>query len=468
MASLRQRIYWKMPYFMRCWMASRYGRSRDRTRFGEVYQERLAEIAEHDQWSPDQFPGYQAQRLAKVVQHAATHVPYYRRTFAECGLDPTSITSVDDLRRLPILEKEPLRANSVDFVDERLNVSDLILHHTSGTTGTPMLLYRDVRQDSIAFAFLDGRCHDVAGVRRRRNRSVSIGGHPVASPRRTRPPFWVENKRWNQLYLSSYHLSPQYLDHYVQAIRDFKPDYIEGYPSSVYAIAHHVVERKLPPLALKAAFTTGETLYEHQRQDIREAFGCKTFNQYGCGEMAFFAAECDHGSMHISPEIGIIEILDDDDQPVPAGEAGNVVCTSLVNFVQPFIRYRIGDVAALKPGTCPCGRQLPLLDRIEGRTDDVIVTPDGRRMGLAHLSLLFYDLEGILETQIVQDDLDTFRLRIVTSDDYKDSDGQMLVDSFAQRVGEVAIQLERVAEIPRTARGKYRMILSNIPKDGKP
>jgi phenylacetate-CoA ligase len=262
--------------------------------------------------------------------------------------------------------------------------------------------------------------------------------------------------------MSSYHLSPEYLSYYVQALRDFRGDYLEGYPSSVYAIAQYILENKLAPVSFKACFATAETLYDHQRQAIYEAFGCKTFNQYGCGEMAVFAAECEQGGMHLSPEIGIVEVVDDNNNPVAPGQTGHLICTSLINRVQPFIRYRIGDIGSLKTGSCPCGRPLPLLGQIEGRVDDVLVTPDGRRIG--RLDPVFKGTRGILEAQVVQDDLNTFRVRIVPSANYKDSDGQNILNNLAQRLGKVIIHIELVPYIERTSAGKFKAVLCNIKR----
>ena len=465
-SDLSRKLYWAAPYVVKCWLASWHGRRCDRTRFGPDYDRLVAEIAARANWSPEQFVEYQNEQLRELIPHAAANVPYYRSLLAERGIDPRSIRTVDDLPQLPILEKETIRERVDDFVAERLDRSKLVSVHTSGTTGTPIDLYRSVVQESAAFAYYDVRCHDVANVRRRRNRSVSLGGHLVAAPNRDRPPFWVLNRRWQQMYMSSYHLAPAYLGHYVEAIRRFRPEYIEGYPSSVYAIAQFMVDNGCEPIPMRAAFTTAENLFDHQREAIAQAFGCRTFSQYGCGEQVVFAAECEHGSMHLSPEIGIVEIVDSNAQPLPAGEQGDLVCTSLINRVQPFIRYRLGDVGALATEPCPCGRPLPVLDRIEGRIDAVLITRDGRRVG--RLDPVFKGAKGIAEAQIVQDDFETFRVRIVPGKDYTDADGQVLADNLAQRVGRADIRVDLVERIERTAAGKFLAVVCNVPAEKRP
>src|SRR3972149_6430394 len=172
MASLKERIYWKTPYFFKNWLASWNARRLNRERFGPDYEQILCEIAAHDRGVPEQFAEYQCRELRKLLQHAATNVPYYRRVFSQAGIDPKSITGPQDIRGLPILDKEIVRADPKSLVDESLNVEKLLITYTSGTTGTPLNLYRDVWLNSAAFAYLDARWHSIAGMRRRINRSA--------------------------------------------------------------------------------------------------------------------------------------------------------------------------------------------------------------------------------------------------------------------------------------------------------
>lgn len=463
MVTVKQKVYWRSPYFLKCWMASRYGRERDKTRFGAAYEQQVKGILDRDTWSAERLLEYQLQALQAMLAHAAAHVPYYRRAFSEHGVSALDVRSVADLARLPILEKEPIRTRPTELLDERLDTRKLVFLHTSGTTGTPLLLWRDAECDSTAFAYLDARWHRVAGMQRRKNRSVSIGGHQVTDPERTKPPFWVLNRHWDQLYMSSYHLSPRYLDHYIQPILDFRPDYIEGIPSSVYAVARYILDKGLDPIPIKVAFTSAESLFDYQRETIKRAFGCRTYDQYGCGELAVFCAECEHGSMHLSPDYCVVEVVDGNDNPVPPGESGTLIVTSLVNTTQPFIRYRVGDSGSLQPGVCPCGRPLPMLGSIGGRLDDAVIAPDGRRFFTAGLAPAFYDLDGILETQLVQEKLGELVVRVVPGNDYKDATGQALARVLRHRLGsQMEIRVELVDHIERTCGGKSRLILSRI------
>lgn len=389
-------------------------------------------------------------------------MPYYHQLFKTSGLTADDFRNFEDLKKLPILEKSIIRENPESLLDERLDRKNLISLSTSGTTGTPLILYRTKYLNAAAFAFLEVRNHAMAAMRRRINRSVSIGGHLVAAPNRKRPPFWVYNKRWNQLYMSSYHLSNETLGSYVDQLRKFKAEYIEGYPSSVSAIAQYIVENKLGPVEFKVCFTTAEILTDEQRNLIKQAFKCRTYDQYGCGELAILATECSQGNMHLSPEISYVEVVDQNDHPVPPGQTGQLICTTLFNKVQPLIRYRIGDRGALdEKNICPCGSSMPLLKSIEGRSDHVLITKDGRKIG--RLDPIFKGVEGVREAQIIQRDYDVFIIKIMPARDFSEKDKAVLIENLAQRVGPANIQILTVDTIERTASGKFRAIICQLP-----
>jgi len=463
MANLLLQTYWRLPYWGKRWAASLASRKWDRERHGKHYSRVLGEIAEQDRWSREQLEDYQAARLREIVLRAATNVPYYVRSFSEAGINPGHVYSAAELPSLPILEKSTVRREGEALVDRSLDRTTLLSMHTSGTTGSPLRLFCNARIESARFAYAEARWHAVAGMQRRRNRSISIGGHLVCAPDRTTPPYWVVNARWNQLYMSSYHLSDTRLPDYYRAVREFAADYIEGYPSSVYALARFIVERGLAPVPLQACFTTAEVLFDYQREAIQKAFGCLTYDQYGCTEMVAFAAECQAGRMHLSPEMGIVEVLDNQDRPVPCGETGTFVCTGLVNDVQPLIRYRLGDTGSLSSEDCTCGSPLPLLGQVEGRVDAVLLTLDGRRIG--RLDPVFKGVRCVAEAQIVQDDWEIFRIRVVPGDGYSDDDGALARANLQERVGRRAqISVEVVNRIERTRAGKFPAVVCNLPR----
>ena len=461
--SRMEQIYWRMPYALRCWMASRFAKKHDRLRFGASYEEAKAAIADRSGWDRERFLAYQLERLQTLVAHCHAKVPYYQDLFRSIGLEPGDIRSFADFQAIPVLDKQTFREQGDRFIAEGLDRRRLTAIHTSGTTGTPLTIYRDVKEFSLAFAYNAVRLWTAVGVERRRDRSITLGGSRVVAPGATSPPFWVLNQRWKQLIMSSYHLSPRNLPHYVEAIARFEPGYIEGYPSSVFAIAQYMLDNGLDPLPVKAVFTTAENLLDHQRAAIAAAFCCQCYSQYGCGEQVVYGAECSSRTMHLSPDHSFVEVVDDAGQPVPPGRSGNLVGTGLDKFVQPLLRYRLGDVGvlAMPDRRCDCGLSLPILEQIEGRADDVLVTADGRLVG--RLDPVFKSLTGILEAQIVQESLTEFCIRIVPAEKGTPDAYQSTIDNLQSRLGPTArIRTETTSSIERTQAGKFRAVVCRL------
>jgi phenylacetate-CoA ligase len=466
--SLAQAIYWKLPYPLKCWATGYFARKHDRARFGADYERAKREIAARNGWSLERFRQYQLTRLQELVRHCADHVPYYRELFRSIGLEPGDIRDFADFQAIPILEKQILRERGEELVDERRDRKGMLLAQTSGTTGTPLQFYRDIREFSTAFAFSAVRLWSAVGVERRVHRSASIGGSLVTAPAARRPPFWVYNRGWQQLVMSSYHLSTSNLSAYIQALRDFEPAYLEGYPSSLYALAQYILDQELPPVPLRGAFTTAENLLDHQRQAISQAFECSVFSQYGCAEQVVFGAECDRQTMHLSPDHSFVEVVGSGGRPLPPGQSGELVGTGLNRLAQPMLRYRLGDIGALAEDgrRCACGSELPVLAEIEGRKDDLLVTADGRSIG--RLDPVFKSISNTAEAQIVQESLRDFCIRIVPTASYRPESGQLALQNLQVRLGPTArVRVEVVPAIERTASGKFRAVICQLSTNEK-
>ena len=181
--------------------------------------------------------------------------------------------------------------------------------------------------------------------------------------------------------------------------------------------------------------------------------------------MAAFVSQCEAGSCHVNSEFGIVEVLKEDGQPAPAGESGQIVATGFINPIMPLIRYATGDGAVQGGSPCLCGRASPTLERIEGRLDDVLVTPEGRRIG--RLDPIFKTASSIQEARIVQDAADHVRLELVPDPQFTSSDEAVLVQELARRLGpSMRIDVVRVASVPRAPSGKLRMVVREIAATG--
>lgn len=431
-------------------------------RYGPVTERLAREALERETWSAAQWQSWREQRLAYILHRAATCVPYYREQWAERRRqgDPRSW---EDLENWPILEKETVRQNPRRFVAEDCRLRAMYHERTSGTTGTPLVLWASRDTLRRRYALYEARRRLWHGVSRH-DRWGMLGGQLVAPAAQRRPPFWVWNAGLNQLYMSSYHLAPDLLPYYLDALKTYRVSNLVGYSSALTCLAQAALREQRTDLQMQVVVTNAEPLLEHQRQIIREAFHCPVRETYGLAELVMAASECAAGTLHLWPCFGHVEVMERD-RPVPPGTVGEFICTSLLNPDMLFIRYRIGDRGALADdsATCACGRTLPIVQSIEGRNDDVLHTPDGRRVG--RLDPVFKADMSIREAQIIQEQLDALRVRYVPGEHFRPADAQRLVEQLRERVGPMAITLEPVPHIERTPHGKFRSVVCRLPDE---
>jgi len=415
---------------------------------------------ERTQWWPAaRIEALQIERLRALLAYASRHVPYYQRVFAECGFDPAALASLDELRHLPLLDKATIRANL-----EALRASGarrLIRFNTGGSSGEPLIFYLGRERVS----------HDVAAKwRATRWWGVDIGdpeivvwGSPIELGAQDRVRALRDRVLRTRL-LSAFEMSETNLDRYLETIRRFRPRMVFGYPSALTLIARHAGSRlaALDELGVRVVFCTAERLYDEQRAAIEQAFGCPVANGYGSRDAGFIAHQCPAGGMHVTAEDVIVEILDPDGRPLPAGDAGEIVVTHLATRDFPFIRYRTGDMGVLGAAPCPCGRGLALLAEIQGRQTDFIVARDGTVMHGLALIYVVRDVPGVENFKIVQESLQSTRVLLQTGDRFDEAHVEAIRAGIARRLGHgVTVAIERVDTIPPEPSGKHRYVVSN-------
>ncbi len=452
--SLALRIYHRLPAPSRSVVASLRGYYLSRWRYDKFTEQLVDEALERDAWSEKQWADWRSDRLAFVLNRAATRVPYYRQMWEQRRRNGDN-ASPQYLENWPVLEKSVLRTRSREFIADDRSISRMFHEHTSGTTGGPLDLWFDRHAVKQWYALFEARCRRWNAVTRH-DRWAILGGQLVTPVRQQTPPFWIWNAGMNQLYLSSYHLSPPLIKHYLQALVRYRVKYILGYPSAIYSLALEALKLRRNDLKMDVILTNAEPLYPHQRQTIAEAFSCPVRETYGMAEVVAAASECDHGRLHQWPDVGVIEDADNAASP----NSSDLVCTGLINADMPLIRYRVGDHGKLSADKCDCGRNLPLLESIDGRSDDVLITADGRQVG--RLDPIFKNKLPIIEAQIIQESLTTIRIRYVPAADFTDAALRALTEAVRERLGDVEVVYERLAEIPRTSRGKFRAVISNL------
>jgi len=411
-------------------------------------------------WSPAQLQTFQLIRLQQLLAHAQSHVPYYRQLFAQTGLTAQALHSLPDLARLPLLDKAKIRAN-VDALKSD-QAQHLARFNTGGSSGEPLVFYIGKRRVS----------HDVAAKwRATRWWGVDIGdpeivvwGSPIELGAQDR---WrrVRDRVLRTTLLPAFEMSEQKLDSFLDRIRARRPAMLFGYPSALSHFARHAKAkgRRMDDLGIRVAFVTSECLYEQQRQQISETFGCPVANGYGGRDAGFIAHECPHGGMHITAEDIIVEIVDAQGSPVPMGGVGEIVVTHLATQDFPFIRYRTGDIGALSSQPCACGRGLPLLKEIQGRSTDFLVAQDGTVMHGLALIYILRDMPQVQAFKIVQESLDLTRVWIVSQTPLDQALTDRITQDFKARLGPgTQIAIEAVAEIAPEKSGKFRYVVSKV------
>ena len=410
-------------------------------------------------WSTDRLADLQLQRLRDLLQDVAVNVPYYRDLFAQTGLDPASIQGISDLQRLPFLTKSVIRANTDAL--KHVDAQGLSRFNTGGSSGEPLIFFIGTKRVS----------HDVAAKwRATRWWDVDIGdpeivvwGSPIELGKQDRIKQVRDTLMRTQL-LPAFEMSEAKLDGFIATIRRAKPRMLFGYPSALTHIAKHAQKRNvaMTDLGIKVAFVTSERLYDEQRSTISEVFGCKVANGYGGRDAGFIAHECPEGNMHLTADDIVVEIVDEQGKVLPAGQAGEIVVTHLSTNDFPFIRYRTGDIGVLGSTACKCGRGLPILQYIQGRSTDFVVTADGTVMHGLALIYILRDLPGVKSFKVIQESRAFTRVLLVTDKTFAPDSVAQIVSGFKQRLGaDVSIAVDLVEIIVAEKSGKFRYIISH-------
>ncbi|MGB4623797.1 MAG: phenylacetate--CoA ligase family protein, partial [Candidatus Methanoculleus thermohydrogenotrophicum] len=254
---------------------------------------------------------------------------------------------------------------------------------------------------------------------------------------------------------------------YIQEIRRFKPGFIQAYPSTATMLARYMVEHGIEPFpTVKAILCGSENLYPWQRDLLTRAFECRVFSWYGNSEQTVLAGECEESTLyHIFPEYGIVELIGRDGQPVEEpGVMGEVVATNLTNYVCPLIRYRTRDVAIAAAKQCSCGRQYPLLEKVEGRLQEFIVTRSGHLISVTPINYESGAFENIKQFQMYQETMGELIMKVVRKPTYTEDDTRQLIQELRWQLGDdMDVQIRFVDEIPRTEGGKFRYLIQKLP-----
>ena len=452
-------IYRTLPPSLRDCAGSAYAWWSARKKYGAAFSRWSEFLRESQWWDAKRLEEYQADRTGELLQFAAEASPFYKEWFLRHGVRPESSDPLEALRRLPVIDRSVLREHH-GTIKTRFAEDARLTLTTSGTSGAslhvPHTLEALQREYAFRWQFYS------MGDARRGDRFALFQGHMVVPMSQGRPPYHIRNFVERTIMFSLYHMSDDTMSHYVKALAEFRPDFIYGYPSGIFVLARFALSTGLKLPRVRAVFTASEMLHDVQRETIESAFGTRVFQWYGQVETTANLHECPQHRLHVKEEYGLLEILDDHGAAVKPGEVGRVIATGWGNKAFPLLRYHTGDnmILAADQG-CSCGRGGRIIERIMGRDDDFVITPEGRFVG--RLDFVFKAVDSVKESQIVQEDETNITILVVPRADFCRRDEEVIVQKLQERIGlSMKVIVKCVDGIPRSGGGKFRYVVSKV------
>jgi len=430
-----------------------------RQRFSRFFHETLATWEKTVEGPLLHLQAEQRERLDALVNHARAHVPFYKDLPPPSSRYDPAEALAETLARIPPLEKATYRDRWSELVSGKVSTRRCIRLSTSGTTGTALRVLATPERLAENFA---------AVWRQRRSFGADISdpnltfnGRMIVPFRHRKPPFWRRNHYGGQTLFSVYHMSPENLPAYVEAIHTTPARFAQGYPSALHLAARAMLEagRPLPEGRLVGVFTSSESLLSFQREAIEAAFGAPVRDHYAASEQAVSMTACRENRLHVDMEYCVVEVetIEETDE----WERGPLLVTGLGNEVLPFLRYRIGDVGTRAKTPCPCGRPGDTFLEIDGRLEDYVEATNGRLVG--RLDHVFKEQRGVAEAQIHQQAPGTIELHLVPAPGWDERAEASLLRELHRRLGDtMKVELRIVDTIPREPNGKFRAVKSFV------
>lgn len=424
-------------------------------RSGSTYRKWTRFIADAETWPAETTAAWQLEKLQSIVRHAFERTPGYRELYRAAGFEPGDLKTMDDFRRLPFITKQTIRDRLEDF-----SVALPGRHYgtTGGSTGIPFGFYHTRESYRFEKAFIH------AGWRRAgwnpAMRCAVLRGGFVGTPDRIHSfdPFLRE------LSLSTYQLTQELLPRFLRLIRDHRIEALQAYPSALNLLCDLLQRTGLAgSISFRVILLGSENIYPWQLEKFSTCFpDAHLFGWYGHCERAILAPWCEKSRLyHVWPWYGLAEVLDGSDRDVAPGDEGELVGTSFHARATPFIRYRTMDFARRAQSPCPhCGRDCVLLESIEGREHEVIITSTGRLISMTAINMHDDIFDSLLQFQFVQERAGEVEFLVVPREKtLAPSAREKIISGLMAKLGaDMKLAIREVSEIPRTKSGKFRFL----------
>ncbi|MCA9407804.1 MAG: phenylacetate--CoA ligase family protein [Candidatus Omnitrophica bacterium] len=432
---------------------------KNKLRTGKLFKSLLKELQLSENFSKQEMRNFHNEKLQKIMKIAFTNIPYYQQVMKSRNLTFQDIKNVDDLKRLPLIDKTIVRENFQEFRNTQ-HKGPIFKGLSSGTTGRSGVYLRDIRSINFENAVL-WRLYQKVG-KKVNSRRVTLRGELPCSIDQKEPPFWRVNRFSKELIMSSFHLNDTNMSAYVDEINKYRPYDLHAYPASAYLLAEYCL-RMNKNINFEIIFTSSETLMPQQKETIEKAFNGKVCDIYGQAERVAMIIHNEFGDYNIIEDYSIVELL-----PIEDGRY-EVIGTTLNNYLMPLIRYRTGDIVEMNSKEYDDKYvSFRSVKQVMGRFDTHLKTPDGRKFGAAALSMIPKGVDNIIESQFVQKQLGEVILRIVCTKDFSDKDELKLKNNINKYLSkEIRVFIEKVKSIPRTKAGKFLLVVDKSNQDLK-
>lgn len=408
----------------------------------------------------DELKNEQETQLKYMMNFIYKNVPYYRKVFDNLRLSPSNINKIEDLEKLPILNKSIIRENWSDLIPVNLKNMSFYNRSTGGSTGFPFK-YRLSKYDRFLSGAILYRGWGYAGYELG-DKMVFLAGSSLGVGTTSKLVTKFHETVRNIKKLSSFDMNHENLNKYAEIINSFEPKILTGYASSIYFFANFLDENNISVTSPQGIITTAEKLYPNMKNKIETVFGCDVYDSYGLNDGGVTAFECsEHGYLHIDTERSIMEVVDENNFQIDDGK-GSILATSLHNYAMPFIRYDTGDIGHIVDDVCSCGRNHKLLKEIIGRQQDILQTPDGNFIHGEFFTHIFWETDGIKEFQIIQNSLDNIIIRLIPENNFDEKQLEYITKIISKRSNGWNIEFKFVDNIDRSKSGKYKFVINEL------